>query len=90
MIVRCGAGYTFRRMRIASIMISVPVPLSVAPDAPSHESKCAERITYSPPRAAPGMVAMVLFAGCVSRNREDATIRTRGRSPAAASRYSSE
>ena len=34
-------------MRIASIAIIVPVPLSVAPDDPSHESKCAESITYS-------------------------------------------
>lgn len=32
---------------MASISISVPVPLSVAPDAPSQVSKCDERTTYS-------------------------------------------
>ena len=34
-------------MRIASIIVIVPVPLSVAPCEPSHESKCAESRTYS-------------------------------------------
>jgi hypothetical protein len=32
-MVRFGLGYTFLRMRIASIMVKVPVPLSVAPGA---------------------------------------------------------
>ena len=47
-------------MRIASMAIMVPVPLSVAPDEPSHESKCAESITYSFGFSDPLIVAMVL------------------------------
>ena len=35
------------RIRIASSIVIVPVPLSVAPDDPSHESKCDESTTYS-------------------------------------------
>ena len=34
-------------MRIASSIVMVPVPLSVAPLPASHESRCAESITYS-------------------------------------------
>ena len=51
-------------MRIASIIVIVPVPLSVAPDEPSHESKCAESRTYSFGFSVPGIVPMVLNTGC--------------------------
>src|SRR5262249_60708815 len=63
-IVRCGCGSTCLRILIASSIVIVPVPLSVAPDEPSHESKCADRSTYSFALAAPGSVATTLYTGC--------------------------
>ena len=58
---------------MASSMVIVPVPLSVAPDPPSHESKCAESITYSFGNSVPGMVAIVLKTGPSPRNSASAS-----------------
>src|SRR5262245_64369369 len=41
-IVRRGCGYAAASRRMASSITMVPVPLSVAPDAPSHESRSEE------------------------------------------------
>ncbi len=48
---------------MASSMVTVPVPLSVAPDEPSQESKCADSITYSSGFSTPLIVAIVLNTG---------------------------
>ena len=45
------------------------MPLSVAPDAASQESKCAESTTYSSGNSVPGSRAMTLDTG-VERNRD--------------------
>ena len=45
---------------MASIIMMVPVPLSVAPEPPSHESKWAESITYSLGSSDPLMDATTL------------------------------
>ena len=66
--------------------MSVPVPLSVAPDDPSHESKCAERITYSSGFSRPRIVAIVLNAGTSPSRSASASMRTIGFWPCAASR----
>ena len=50
-------------MRIASSIVIVPVPLSVAPEPPSQESKWAESITYSLGRALPFISPMTLNTG---------------------------
>ena len=68
-IVRFGFGYTAFSIRIASIIMIVPVPLSVAPDAASHESKCAESITYSSGFSAAAISAIVLNTGTSPRKR---------------------
>jgi hypothetical protein len=54
-MVRRGFGYVSFRIRIASIIMIVPVPLSVAPEPPSHESRCAVRRTYSSGSSVPGI-----------------------------------
>lgn len=46
----------------------VPVPLSVAPLAPSQESKWAERIIYSSGFSVPSMRAMVLKVGATPKS----------------------
>ena len=65
-------------MRIASIAISVPVPLSVAPDEPSHESKCADSITYSSGFSVPLITPIVLNAGCSPSSDASRSRRTIG------------
>src|SRR5690606_16757454 len=62
-IVRLGLGRTFFKTRATSIIAIVPVPLSVAPEPPSHESRCADRITYSSGNSDPLISAMVLKDG---------------------------
>ena len=66
---------------MTSIIMTVPVPLSVAPDAPSHESKCAESMTYSSGFSVPGIVAMVLNTGCSPSRRASRSSRRRGFAP---------
>ena len=63
---------------MASSMVSVPVPLSVAPDEPSHESKWADSMTYSSGFSLPGMVAMTLDTGCSPRSSPSRSSRTLG------------
>ena len=63
---------------MASIAIMVPVPLSVAPDEPSHESKCAESITYSFGFSLPLIIAMVLNTGCSPSSCASRSSRTIG------------
>ena len=65
-------------MRIASSMVMVPVPLSVAPEPPSHESKCAESITYSSGFSEPLISAITLNTGISPRNSDSAVSRTIG------------
>ena len=74
-------------MRIASIMVSVPVPLSVAPCAPSQESKCAESITYSSGFSVPFISAMVLKEGTMPKSLEAVSILIIGLSPDSTKRY---
>ena len=71
---------------MASSMVMVPVPLSVAPEPASHESKCADSITYSSGSSLPGIVAIVLNTGPSPRNSaSDMTSKT-GLCPFSASR----
>ena len=78
MIVRRGFGNTCFRIRIASIITTVPVPLSVAPDEPSHESKCADSSTYSFGSSLPGIAAMVFATGAVPSDSASACSRSTG------------
>ncbi len=74
-------------MRRASIITTVPVALSVAPDEPSHESKWALSMMYSLGRRAPRISAMVLETGTVSPvNSARVSTRSMGLSPLALSR----
>ena len=66
------------RMRIASIITSVPVPLSVAPLEPSQLSKCALSITYSLFFSPPGIIAITFPTGISPWNQLSAFTRTRG------------
>ena len=86
-MVRLGFGYTFLRIRAASNMVIVPVPLSVAPVAPSQESKCADRITYSSGNSVPGIVAIVLKVGTLPKSFDSATIFICGLAPCSTIRY---
>ena len=86
-INRVGFGYTFLRIRAASSIVIVPVPLSVAPVAPSQESKCAERMMYSFGNSFPGMVAIVLKVGTVPNSLDSATIFIFGFAPCSTMRY---
>ncbi len=89
MMVRFGWGYTCFSIRIASSMTTVPVPLSVAPEEPSHESKWAESITYSFGFSLPGITAMVLCTGTSPRSLPSAATRITGPWSCSASRQSS-
>ena len=78
MIVRFGCGYACLRMRIASIIVMVPVPLSVAPCDPSHESKCADSITYSFGFSVPLIMPKVLNTGTSPSDSASALTRSCG------------
>jgi hypothetical protein len=67
----------------------VPVPLSVAPDAPSHESRCALSSTYSSGSSVPGILPTTLNAGTSPRNSAWASMRSRGDWPRSAKRATS-
>ena len=88
-MVRFGRGYTCFRIRIASSIVTVPVPLSVAPEEPSHESKWAESMTYSSGFSVPGMTAIVLNTGTSPRARASDASRITGPWLRAASRQRS-
>ena len=57
-------------MRMASIMVNVPVPLSVAPCPPSQESKWADNMTYSSGFSLPFISAIVLNEGTMPKSFE--------------------
>jgi hypothetical protein len=63
---------------MASIIVTVPLPLSVAPDAASHESKWAESTTYSFGFSLPRNSAMTLKTGVSPRNCVSAFTRSTG------------
>ena len=65
-------------MRIASIIVIVPVPLSVAPCEPSHESKCAESRTYSFGFSVPLIMPSVLYTGTSPSDSASAFTRSCG------------
>ena len=64
----------------------VPVPLSVAPDPPSHESRCADSTMYSSGFSLPGIVAIVLNSGTSSSHLALASTSRMGFWPCLASR----
>ena len=66
---------------MASIITKVPVPLSVVPCPPSHESKCADKITYSSGFSTPLICASVLNVGTSPKSFEVETILTLGETP---------
>jgi hypothetical protein len=76
-------------MRMASIITSAPVALSVAPDAPSHESKWALSTTYSSRRRRPRIIATVFMACAAPVYSARASTRSTGPCPFAARRKSS-
>ena len=86
-MVRLGFGYTNFKIRMASIIVSVPVPLSVAPCAASQESKCADSITYSSGFSVPLISAMVLNEGTIPKSFEPVSILIIGLSPDSTKRY---
>ena len=88
-MVRFGSGYTFFRMRIASIMTMVPVPLSVAPVAPSQESKWADSMTYSFGFSFPLISARVLKVGTSPSSFDWVSMLIMGALPDSVSRYTS-
>ena len=88
-IVRFGFGYTAFRIRIASIITTVPLPLSVAPDAGSHESRCAESTTYSLGFSLPRSSAITFAAGTWPRSDDCASTRSIGPWLRSARRYTS-
>ena len=61
-IVRLGFTPAFMSILAASSVVAQPVPLSVAPVAPSHESMCPPTITYSSGFSVPGMSAITLYS----------------------------
>ena len=61
-MVRFGFTPAFMRMRAASRVVAHPVPLSVVPVAPSHESMWPPTITYSSGLSVPGMSARTLYS----------------------------
>ena len=86
-MVRLGFGYIFFKIRMASIITIVPVPLSVAPVAPSHESKWAESITYSLLFSVPFISPMVLKVGTSPNSFDFANTLITGALPDAVSLY---
>ena len=63
---------------MASIIMIVPVPLSVAPEAPSQESKCAFRRTYSSGNSVPRISPTTLKTGTSPMNSASASSRSTG------------
>ena len=68
-------------------MTMLPVPLSVAPDPPSHESKWAERTTYSSGSSVPRISPITLAVGMSSSIVLSASTRSFGPWSIRASRH---
>jgi hypothetical protein len=73
---------------MASIITSTPVPLSVAPEAASHESKWALSTTYSSGRRRPRTMATVFMACAAPVYSARASTRSAGPCPLRARRAS--